>query len=1395
MLKTKLLGLLPLLAILLLSWFPDNPPTGYTGAPLATGGNEPTCTICHTPPATQPFAGNISISGLPATINANQTYPITVTITKTEGNPVLAGFEIVALNSSLGNAGSIVSNGANTGVESSGGRTYVEHRPAQPFSGNTVVYTFEWKAPGSPTSDVITFYAVGNIASGSNGNQNDLIVTTSQSGTLTGGADPLEASITSSSNVSCNGGMDGSATVVASGGSGSYTYTWSDGETMATATTLSAGLATVTVSDGATTTTASVTITEPPALNVSIIAQTNIDCFVSIGSATAAATGGTPGYSYEWDNGETTAMATNLTAGMHSVTVTDANECTGTASVLIESSTNPPVANAGPDWEICQGNTVTLSAFATGGSTPYTYVWSNGLGAGADKDVSPATTTTYTVTVTGSNGCFDTDEVTVFVFPNPTLSLGSTTCSADLQTYTIVVNSDAEQVTVLDSNNQNVGTITDNGDGTFTITNVPAGENVTVLALNASTADCMNEISVTAPDCSCPAIAPPSAEGPTTVSICEGQGIPTFMAFSTAGYAIDWYDAATGGNLLASNTTVFTPTMAGTYYAEARDMATGCVSDTRTAFTLTINSSPVANAGFDVNMCEGNTQTITAMASGGNPPYTYSWNQGLNDGASHDISPATTTTYTVTVTDGNGCSDTDEVTVFVFPNPTLSLGSTTCSADLQTYTIVVNSDAEQVTVLDGNNQNVGTITDNGDGTFTITNIPSGENVTVLALNASTADCMNEISVTAPDCNCPDIAAPSAEGPTEASICQGQGVPTFVAFSTAGYAIDWYDAATGGNLLASNTMMFTPTTAGTYFAEARDPDTGCVSQTRLAFTLTILPGIDSITFSGDTFICQGGTASITASAQGGTPPYSYLWSTGSGSATNSVTPTDTTTYCVTVTDNNGCTATDCVTVNVNPEIIVALNITNESGVGTNDGAITVNVTGGTPPYTYLWNLNNITTQSLTGLSPGTYTVTVTDASGCTATGIGTVLAGGCPDIAAPSAEGPTEASICEGQGIPTFMAFSTAGYAIDWYDAATGGNLLASNTTVFTPTMAGTYYAEARDTTTDCVSDNRLAFTLTVFPGIDDIVFSGSTTICAGETASITASAQGGTPPYSYVWDNGMEAMTMPVAPLETTTYCVTVTDLNGCVKSDCVTIEVNPLPEVLIDNLSFCEGYCVIVTISQDSSTIMWSNGQAGSEFTTCQPGSYEVTVTNESGCTNVTAFEVVELPLPVVEIAITDESASGQSDGIATANPIDTVGVYSYEWTDDTGAVLSTTNTLDHVPAGEYLLSVTDTITGCQQEYAVIIDVMVTTRQFVLDANVNVAPNPVADLLFITIDYPNLKEVSLEFYNLQGQLITREHSDTAKTELDVSGYTDGLYLLKIVADGEIAIKKVIISK
>ncbi|MGN2376202.1 MBG domain-containing protein, partial [Sphingobacterium spiritivorum] len=277
-------------------------------------------------------------------------------------------------------------------------------------SGGTGPYTYSW-APSGGTAATASGLAAGTYivtVKDANNCQITRTVTVGQP------AAALAGTITKT-DVSCFNGSNGTATVVASGGTGPYTYSWApSGGTNATASGLAAGTYTVTVTDNnSCQITRTITVNQPSFALSATATQTDVSCNGgSNGTATVSVTGGTPGYTYSWaPSGGTAATATGLAAGTYTVIVTDANACQTTASVTVGEPAALTATISKTDVSCNGGTNGSATVTATGGTGAYTYSWAPSGGTAATATGLVAGT--YTVTVTDNNGCFITRTITI----------------------------------------------------------------------------------------------------------------------------------------------------------------------------------------------------------------------------------------------------------------------------------------------------------------------------------------------------------------------------------------------------------------------------------------------------------------------------------------------------------------------------------------------------------------------------------------------------------------------------------------------------------------------------------------------------------------------------------------------------------------------------------------------------------------------------------------------------------------------------------------------------------------------------------------------------------------------------------------------------------------------
>jgi len=688
-------------------------------------------------------------------------------------------------------------------------------------------------------------------------------------------------------------------------------------------------------------------------------------------------------------------------------TVTVSNGCAQAQDNVVVTVHTSPIVDAGPNQIVCGSGSVVIGGSPTGsGAGPaYTYAWSPSAGLNnpniANPTANPSTITTYTVTVT-SNGCSSADNVVVAIYPNPSANAGpdhsmcggnnvviggSPTASGGLSPYSYAWSpSTALSSTTVANPTASPGTTT-----TYTVTITDAN--------GCATND--NVVVTISPG--------PSADAGVDKSICNGfntviGGSPTASG-GTSPYTYLWSPSAGLSSTIIANPTA-NPTITTTYTVTVTDV-NGCIGTDN--IIVSVNSNPTADAGVDKSICNGFSTVIggSPTANGGTSPYSYSWSPstGLSSAiiANPTANPINETTYTVTITDVNGCTNTDNVIVSVNSNSTADAGvdksicngnstviggSPTASGGTSPYTCLWSPSTGLSSTTIANPTANPTITTTYTVTVTDVNGCTGTDNIIISINPN----------------------PTADAGVDKSICGGfneaiGGNPT-ASGGTSPYTYLWSPSNTLNSDNIANPIA-NPTIATTYTVTVTDAN-GCTNTDNVIITIYPNPIADA---GLDISICNGNSTVIGGSptASGGTSPYTYLWSPSNtlnsdNIANPTANPTNTTTYTVTVTGANGCTSTDniVVSISLNPVASAGPDKTICEGYNILIGGSPTG-SGSTAPYTYLWepsadlSLTTIPNPAANPIVTTTYTVTVTDANGCTNTDDMIVIINPSPNI--------------------------------------------------------------------------------------------------------------------------------------------------------------------------------------------------------------------------------------------------------------------------------------------------------------------------------------------------------------------------------------------------------------
>ncbi len=641
-------------------------------------------------------------------------------------------------------------------------------------TGATAPLTYVWSGTGSGT-DPRTNLTAGTYS---------VTVTDAAGCTKTHSAtvtQPAAMTINkSTSNVTCNGGTNGSIDLTVNGGTSPFSYNWSGTGTGTNPRTgLAAGTYTVTVTDlNSCTVTNSTTVTQPSVIVVSGMV-TNVSCFgTSTGAINLTVSGGTSGYSYAWSGtGTGTDPRTNLAAGTYTVTVTDANMCTKTNSFTVTQPGSgitivPTVINA-----TCGASNGSISLVLGGGNTPYSYNWS-GTGTGTNPRTALAVGT-YTVTVTDGNGCSTTNSATV---------VESATAVTILKTVT--------NVTCNGGTNGSIDLMVSGGItpysyswsgigvGTDPRTGLAAGT-YTVTVTDGNSCSATNSTTITQPT----AIVVP---GGVTNVLCFGAStgaINLSVSGGIPGYSYSWSGTGTG-------TDPRTNLAAGTYTVTVTDVN---MCTQTNSFTVTQPGGGITIVPTVTNAtCGASNGSISLVVSGGNSPYSYNWS-GTGTGSNPRTALAVGT-YTVTVTDGNSCSSTISSTVSapdVIP-PTITCpanaivpAGATCTTILANYTATaVASDNCTANPTKTQSPVAGTVLGLGAQVLTLTATDASNN---------SATCSMTVTVT-------DQTAPSLTCPANATLAAGLNCTASLASYTS--------VATSSDNCSQNLTLTQNPTAGT-----------------------------------------------------------------------------------------------------------------------------------------------------------------------------------------------------------------------------------------------------------------------------------------------------------------------------------------------------------------------------------------------------------------------------------------------------------------------------------------------------------------------------------------------------------------------------------------------------
>lgn len=690
--------------------------------------------------------------------------------------------------------------------------------------------------------------------------------------------------------------------------------------------------------------------------------------------------------------------------------------------------------------------------------------------------------------------------------------------------------------------------------------------------------------------------------------------------------------------------------------------------------TITFHDAPTTG---QLTITDGTTtQTFNAPFSS---PINYTLNNISSDGTQHTVTAVfsgdQTCTYQVTYTAPGPCNQctADAGTDFNACGLTATLSATiqpgdyntswSCNTPGVTFTPVSSPNAS-VTV-----QNSGTYT----FTWTITNsygVQCSDDVTVTFTQTPVA------SFTATPINC--------FGDTSTITFTG------TASGSATYNWDFGTNATVVSGSGAGPYSVTWSSAGSINISLQVSDNHCPSNTA-TITLNQPPDMIANVDVSPVTCANGNNGTVNINVTGGTPQYSYQWSNNTGP------PFPAGAYEVTISDANSCSITYPFTVTEPNPIVVIPNQTNLTCYQNNSGMATVNVSGGTEPYTYTWTNNVSNSDTANNLAAGQYTVSIEDSNGCLVTNSFTITEPTAVTIQTISTTNPTCFGLCDGIIQIAGNGGMSTSYTFSW----SNGN---TNSTI-NSLCSGSYDVTVSDAN-NCTATE--SYTLTDPQQVIANISSVSNNLCFGScNGSATVEITNGLAPYSYVWSNNTNNAT--ANNLCAGSYNVTVFDVNSCTATASVTITEPAQLTIEFNNVTAvqCYGDCngsasVNPSGGTPPYTYNWSNGTSNlyTNDSLCSGPQY-ITVSDANGCISTS---VVTIPQPseliITNISKTDLTCNGSNDGTINVSITGGVGTWYYSLEN----ITDTINEFNNLAAGNYTLTVTDS-KGCTKTASITIN------------------------------------------------------------------------------------------
>ena len=1127
-------------------------------------------------------------------------------------------------------------------------------------SGGEAPYTFKWN--NNSTTQNISNLKIGNYTvkvTDSKGCSKVINTTINQ-------PSPLVVQIDKALNIDCNGNTNGEIAISVNGGKKPYSYLWTNGSKDEDISGLKAGKYAVTITDANNFKTSIDTVlSQPTPFTAKIATIQNINCNgVSEGSIDIDVSGGVPPYKYRWSNGMITQDINDVLAGDYSITIIDANRCEQSLEASI-TQPEPMIASIDLVTNVaCNGDkSGAIDINVQGGVSPYKYTWNNGS---VSQDLSAIGAGDYLVTITDSKGCEQSLKTTI---TEPIILLVQEERAINIDCFG---NETGEIALIVSGGTTPYSYVWNNGSSTKNISGLKAG-NYSVKISDANGCSVSYSKTLTQPTRMIPTLAN------ITDNACFGDNsgeIDINVSGGVTPYSYRWSTGATSQDVNSLRK--------GDYQVEIRD-ANRCLD----SLSASVKENLLLEAELDIKNinCNGETSgSINLTVSGGVAPYVYNWSNGAK---TQDISNLKTGQYSVTITDSKGCVKQMDAHVV---EPSRFVAILDNEVMVKCYGVETGSISIKTT---GGTPPYTYNWSNGATTKDLENIPAG----IYTLTVADANgCSETIKSTITQPTKVNYAIKSVTNLTCNNDKSG-AIDITITGGIGPYTYTWSNGA--------KTQDIVGVAAGNYTVTISEAN-GC-SKT-LEATITEPPvlaiKLDEITH----ILCNGNsTGSISTTTTGGVPPYKYSWS--NGRTVEDIAGLGAGEYSITVTDSKGCSQTVSTTLKEPaPFVASLLSVKDIMCNGDKDGDVKLNVRGGVRPYKFTWS-NGDSTQNLTNIGAGTYSVKITDKNGCTQSVTATVNQ---PNKLTSTLVASNNVSCFGGSNasINITVIGGETPYAYNWSNGAKTQDL--------TDIPAGRYSVGITDA--NGCKDSTIVVVITeparLVAKTEKVT---SITTYGLSTGAVDISVQGGTAPYNYSWSNG--AVTQDVSGVPAGNYSIRVVDSKGCESVVDALVQQPPaltLKIASVTNIN-CNGdkagaINVNVIGGVKPYSFEWNSGDSTQNISNVAAGDYSLTVTDAKGHKKTVNAKIAEpAPINVSVDNVTHILCNGDESGAILISATGGVSPYSYKWSNG-----ATAKDLNNIKAGKYTLKVTDK-NGCTDSLQVQVDEpLIMSAKIVTVNNIN---------------------------------------------------------------------------